>query len=158
MASLSAQATGGLPPAQVVDAAEHAISADSDGVVRARWNAALKSDPDDREALLGLASLARGTYAFETPDTLLTRLLALGGPEPDAWTVQARLGLYRVANAMGDIPPLRFAAPRCHRRCAAHRGPNGGDRGAHRLRQHARLQHERAHGNDGYHRAAPAAR
>ncbi len=102
MASLSAQGTGGLAPAQVEDAAEHAISADSDDIVRARWNAALKADPDNREALLGLASLARGTYAFETADTLLTKLLALGGPEPDAWTVQARLGLYRVANAMGD--------------------------------------------------------
>ena len=102
MASLSAQTTPGHTPAQVVDAAEHAISADSDGVLRARWTAALERDPADREALLGLAALARGTYAFETADTLLTRLLARSGSEPDAWTVQARLGLYRVANAMGD--------------------------------------------------------
>jgi tetratricopeptide (TPR) repeat protein len=98
---LSAQ-TPPRTPAQIVDAAEHAISNDSVDVARARWTATLERDSGDREALLGLATLARGTYAFETSDTLLTRLLVLSGPEPDAWTVQARLGLYRVANAMGD--------------------------------------------------------
>ena len=42
-------------------AAEDAVSADSDGVLRARWSAALRRDPGDREAVLGLATLARGT-------------------------------------------------------------------------------------------------
>ena len=102
MARLSAQSTPAQSPAQIVDAAEDAISGDSDAVVRACWTAALRRDPGDREALLGLASLARGTYEFETPDTLLTTLLTRSDRGPDAWSVQARLGLYRVANAMGE--------------------------------------------------------
>lgn len=52
--------------------------------------------------MLGLATLARETYDFDPADSLYSALLARGGANPDAWTVQARLGLYRVANGRGD--------------------------------------------------------
>ena len=89
-------------PDQIAQGAERALHDDSADVARARWQATLARDPADREAMLGLATLDRATYQFETADSLFSALLARGGAEPDGWTVQARLGLYRVAFARGD--------------------------------------------------------
>jgi tetratricopeptide (TPR) repeat protein len=87
----------------IVRAAERAVQDDSAQVAGERWRAALQRDSTDRAAALGLATLARQTYDFETAELLLTRLLRHGGSAPDGWTVQARLGLYRVANSRGDV-------------------------------------------------------
>ena len=92
----------GPSPARIVDAAEHAVQDDSAEVARVRWTAALRRDPGDREALLGLATVARATYAFETADSLLGALLARSQPGPNGWTAWARLGRFRVANGRGD--------------------------------------------------------
>jgi CHAT domain-containing protein/tetratricopeptide (TPR) repeat protein len=89
-------------PRAIVLAAERAVTDDSAELPSARWRAALARDSSDREALLGLATLARMTYDFPAAERLLGRLLAGGSAAPDRWRVQARLGLYRVAFAEGD--------------------------------------------------------
>jgi CHAT domain-containing protein/tetratricopeptide (TPR) repeat protein len=89
-------------PADVVRSAERAVQDDSVRVVQTRWRAALRRDSTDREATLGLATLARVTYDFESAERLLGGLLARAGSAPDGWTVHARLGQYRVANSTGD--------------------------------------------------------
>jgi tetratricopeptide (TPR) repeat protein len=99
----SASAQSGEPsPGSIVKAAEHAVYDDSAGTVEARWRTAAARNPADREAMLGLATLARETYAFATAESLYSVLLAGAAHPPDAWTVQARLGLYRVSNSRGD--------------------------------------------------------
>jgi tetratricopeptide (TPR) repeat protein len=100
-ASASAQSAGPSPGA-IVNAAEHAVHDDSAGTVEARWRAAAARNPADREATLGLATLARETYDFARAESLYAVLLAGQRNPPDAWTVQARLGLYRVSNSRGD--------------------------------------------------------
>ena len=86
----------------VVHTAERAIADDSAAVVTARWLAALRRDSTDRVAALGLASLARLTYDVAAAERLFTGMLARSGPTPDEWSIQARLGLYRVALGLGD--------------------------------------------------------
>ncbi|MEZ0332622.1 MAG: CHAT domain-containing protein, partial [Gemmatimonadales bacterium] len=98
--SAAAQAVG-LEPRVVVHTAERAVSDDSLETVRARWSAALAGDSTDRAAALGLGSVSRLTYDFAAAERYFTSLLARGG-SPDEWSVQARLGLYRVALATGD--------------------------------------------------------
>jgi CHAT domain-containing protein/tetratricopeptide (TPR) repeat protein len=77
------------------------VSDDSLEAVGARWSATLARDSSDRAAALGLGTLAQLTYDFPAATSLFHRLLA-DTPTPDAWTVQARLGLYRVALGQGD--------------------------------------------------------
>lgn len=92
-----------LDPERVVRTAERALQDDSLERVSARWRAALERDATDRAAELGLATIARQTYDFERAERLLSGLLARAGDRPDGWTVRARLGLYRVANARGNV-------------------------------------------------------
>jgi CHAT domain-containing protein len=101
VARLAAQTTD-RSPAQLAHAAERAVHDDSADAVSARLTASLRRDPGDREALLGLAVIARSTYRFETADSLFSRLLARSGGAVDRWSVQARLGLARVAGGLGD--------------------------------------------------------
>ncbi len=89
--------------ASIVRAAEHAVQDDSVQAVTARWRAALARDSADRAAALGLATIARQTYDFGAAERLLNGLLTRSGPASDEWTVHARLGQYRVANATGDV-------------------------------------------------------
>lgn len=86
----------------VVQTAERALADDSATVVTARWLEAIRRDSNDRVAALGLASLARLTYDFAAAGRLFAGMLAGSGPTPDEWSVQARLGLYRVALGQGD--------------------------------------------------------
>ena len=86
----------------VVQTAERAYADDSAAAVTTGWVAALRRDSTDRAAALGLATLARLTYDFAAAERLFNGLLARSGPKPDPWTVQARLGLYRVALGGGD--------------------------------------------------------
>jgi hypothetical protein len=81
----------------VVWTAERALADDSAAVVTARWLEAVRQDSTDRVAVLGLASLARLTYDFAAAERLFAGMVARSGPTPDEWSVQARLGLYRVA-------------------------------------------------------------
>ena len=86
----------------VVQSAERAVADDSTATVTARWLAALKRDSTDRVAALGLGTLARLTYDFATAERLFGGMLGRGGSRSDEWTVQARIGLYRVMLAQGD--------------------------------------------------------
>ena len=89
-------------PRDVVQSAERAVQDDSVAAVRARWSEALRRDSADRAAALGLGSLARLSYDFATAERLLSGILARAGGRVDRWTVQATIGLYRVANATGN--------------------------------------------------------
>ncbi len=102
MARLAAQTPADRSPAQVAHAAERAVYDDSAGAVTARLETALQRDSGNREALLGLAVIARSTYRFEAADSLYGILLARSGGAVDQWSVQARLGLARVAGGLGD--------------------------------------------------------
>ena len=89
-------------PRDVVQSAESAVQGDSVAAVKARWTAALQRDSSDRAAALGLGTLARLTYDFAAGERLFTGIIDRAGPTLDPWTVQAKLGLYRVANATGN--------------------------------------------------------
>ena len=99
--AVSAQQTS-PGPRDVVQSAERAVQDDSVAAVRARWTEALRRDSTDRAAALGLGSLARLSYDFATAERLLSGILARAGGSVDPWTVQATIGLYRVANASGN--------------------------------------------------------
>jgi tetratricopeptide (TPR) repeat protein len=92
--------SAGMRARDLVHAAERAVSDDSVEVVRTRWRQALGRDSTDRAALLGLGSLARMAYDFPAAERLFQRMLTT--PGGDEWSVQARIGLYRVALAGGD--------------------------------------------------------
>jgi CHAT domain-containing protein/tetratricopeptide (TPR) repeat protein len=100
LASPAAAAQGGAR--DVVQTAERALADDSAAAVTARWLTAIRRDSTDRGAALGLASLARLTYDFAAAERLFTGMLTRSGPTPDPWSVQARIGLYRVAHAGGN--------------------------------------------------------
>jgi CHAT domain-containing protein/tetratricopeptide (TPR) repeat protein len=89
-------------PRDIVQSAERAIQDDSVAAVRDRWTEALRRDSTDRAAALGLGSLARLTYDFAAAERLFSGILARAGASVDPWTVQARIGLYRVANSSGN--------------------------------------------------------
>ena len=89
-------------PRDIVQTAERAIQDDSAAVVRARWIEALRRDSTDRAAALGLGSLARLTYDFAGAERRFSGILGRAGGTVDPWTVQAKIGLYRVANARGN--------------------------------------------------------
>ena len=98
---VGAAAQGGPSPRDIVQTAERAVSDDSASVVRARWTAALGRDSTDREAILGLGSLARLEYDFPNAERRFQQVLRLS-PGTDRYAVQGRLGLYRVALAEGN--------------------------------------------------------
>jgi CHAT domain-containing protein/tetratricopeptide (TPR) repeat protein len=102
IAAPAAAAQGGGSARDVVQTAERALADDSSAAVTARWIEAIRRDSTDRAATLGLATLAHLTYDFPTADRQFTALLSRAGPAPDPWSVQARLGLYRVALAQGN--------------------------------------------------------
>lgn len=89
-------------PRDIVRSAERAVEDDSAATVRARWTEALRRDPADRAAALGLGSLARLGYDLATAERLFSGILDRADTVVDPWTVQARIGLYRVANAGGN--------------------------------------------------------
>jgi CHAT domain-containing protein len=113
------------PARAVVLRAQRAVETDSADILGARWREALVRDSTDHEARLGLATLARWTYDFPTAERHFTGLLPAPGRAPDGWAVQARIGLYSVANARGQQRVadsiLRIASTEAHRL---------GDRGA----------------------------
>jgi CHAT domain-containing protein/tetratricopeptide (TPR) repeat protein len=97
-----AAAAQNIGPRDIVQSAERAVQDDSVAAVRGRWTEALRRDSADRAAALGLGSLARLTYDFGTAERLFRGILDRAGGTVDPWTVQARIGLYRTANASGN--------------------------------------------------------
>lgn len=94
--SLAAQAM----PRDAVDMAVRAVESGRPGSVAAQWRSRVASNPSDRVAILGLATLARLTYRFD--DALrLYRRVANRGPE-DSVGVWALLGEAMVLEAQGD--------------------------------------------------------
>lgn len=75
-------------PRQVVAAATRAVEVDSVRQAARRWAAAPASD---REASLGLATLARLTYRWDEADRRYRLLLPASGPPADPVQVQAAL-------------------------------------------------------------------
>jgi len=93
-----------------VRVATHAVETDSVAPLEAKWQRKLNASNQDREALLGLATLARLTYRFERADTLAQQLLGstdavapLSGT-PDDYTIMARIA---VASLIVGRSPLR---------------------------------------------------
>ena len=76
----------------VVRRALLAVEGDSIAPVRAAWSARLEHDSADREAVLGIATLARLTYDYPTSDRLYAQLFAADSLRPDAYAAYARLG------------------------------------------------------------------
>jgi CHAT domain-containing protein/tetratricopeptide (TPR) repeat protein len=98
---VSARQTG-PGPRDIVQVAERAVQDDSVAAVRARWTETLRRDSTDPGAALGLGSLARLTYDFAAAERIFGGMLARAGDRVDPWTIQARIGLYRVANSSGN--------------------------------------------------------
>lgn len=80
-------------PAQVLQHALAAVEGDSVAQVRARWEGILERTPNDRSALLGLASLDRLTYRYAGAEERLARLTG-----DDDWALYAKL-----ERAHGDL-------------------------------------------------------
>jgi hypothetical protein len=89
---VGAQAPGSEPPRAVIRHATAAVEGDSITAVAARWRRTAAHTPPDRSALLGLATLARLTYAYASADSLYGLLSADSGSVPDAAAVYAALG------------------------------------------------------------------
>lgn len=66
-----------------------AVEGDSAGALRSRWSSALRRDPANRTALLGLGTFARLTYDYAAADTLLWQVIELRGD--DAFADYARM-------------------------------------------------------------------
>ena len=91
--ALAAQRNGvpaGDDPRSIVRAATRAIEGDSAARLESRWRARVNRRPDDRPALLGIATLARLRYDYPSSETMYRRLIA---GALDGYTVYARLGL-----------------------------------------------------------------
>jgi CHAT domain-containing protein len=84
------QAPDARDPAAAVRIATRAVEGDSAGRVRARLNARVRRDGNDRAALLGLATLSRLEYDYPAAESAYRRLAA--GPR-DRVTAYAHLGL-----------------------------------------------------------------
>lgn len=87
-------------PDAVILEATRAVEAGSAAAVRARYAARLRQSAADRDASLGLATVARLTYEFDEAERLYQRLIA-GMPLADPHAVRARLGLAQAMDAHG---------------------------------------------------------
>ena len=79
-------------PRTVVRDATRAVEAEHGAQLRAVWQARLERGPDDRAALLGLATLARLAYDYSAAEELLSRLIAADVATPGRFTAYALLG------------------------------------------------------------------
>ena len=87
-------------PDAVVREATRAVEAGSAAQARARYADRLRRSAADRDAILGLATVARLTYEFDEADGLYRRLTA-GVPPSDPHAIRARLGLAQAMDAHG---------------------------------------------------------
>src|SRR5262245_908345 len=77
-------------PRATIREATLAVERDSAGPARARWEAAARANPSDRQALLALATLARLTYRYGDAEKLYAALIDTQPVDP--WSVYARIG------------------------------------------------------------------
>src|SRR5687768_15645029 len=84
----------------VVAEATRAAEAGKSAEARARYSERSRRNAGDRDALLGLATVARLTYEFDEADSLYRRLIA-GVPLSDWHAIRARLGLAQAMDAHG---------------------------------------------------------
>ena len=83
-------AQAGDDPRSIVRAATRAIEGDTAKRVEPRWRERVNRKPNDRPALLGLATLARLRYDYPSSEAMYRRLIAGG---TDSYAVYAHLGL-----------------------------------------------------------------
>ena len=99
-------ATAGVEPPSsaraVIREAVRAVEGDSVGRVRARWATRRRTDPGDRTAALGLATLARLTYDYANAERQYAALSA--APASDAVARYALLGAGWAAYSRGQNP------------------------------------------------------
>src|SRR5688500_998521 len=95
----AAQPAAANPDAMVREATR-AVEAGSAAQARARYADRLRRSAADRDAILGLATVARLTYEFDEADGLYRRLTA-GVPPSDPHAIRARLGLAQAMDAHG---------------------------------------------------------
>ena len=93
------------PPAEprpdaVVREATRAVEAGSAAQARTRYAERVRTSAADRDAMLGLATVARLTYEFDEADRLYRRLTN-GVPLSDPHAIRARLGLAQAMDAHG---------------------------------------------------------
>jgi hypothetical protein len=88
-------------PAALVLHATYAVEGDSVAAVRARWQARLASDPLDRAALLGLATLSRLTYDYPRADRFYHMLTAGDSTQPNRFGIGRRGRRWNRRQAVG---------------------------------------------------------
>src|SRR5688572_12091292 len=87
-------------PRAVVVRATRAVQGDSAEPVRRSWTAQLERDPANRDAALGLATIARLTYDYPTAERFYRSLL-VDSALADRHVALARLGLARGLEGRG---------------------------------------------------------
>ena len=92
LAVLLAGADPGAHARAVLDTARLAVAGDSTRAVAARWEARLRAAPDDRAALLGLASLDQLARDHDVAVRRYRLLHASDSVSPDIWAAYARIG------------------------------------------------------------------
>ena len=100
VAPRSAALPGGVSPDAVVHEAARAVEAGSAAQARTRYAERLRVNGADRDAMLGLATVARLTYEFDEADRLYRRLTN-GVPLSDPHAIRAHLGLAQAMDAHG---------------------------------------------------------
>src|SRR5688572_1131812 len=100
VASQTAAQPSGSNPDSVVREATRAVEAGSAAQARARYAERVRRSAADRDAMLGLATIARLTYEFDEADGLYRRLMN-GVPLSDPHSIRARLGLAQAMDAHG---------------------------------------------------------
>ena len=80
-------------PRTVVTIATKAVRDSTDAQLRAEWQAALNQPVTRREALLGLATIARLTFDYDAAEQHYQKLFAPEGGHRDGYDIQARIGL-----------------------------------------------------------------
>ena len=78
-------------PAEVIRAAERAVTTKRAAAVRMQWVARLRREPSNRLARLGVASFARLAYDYPAADSFAAPLLARPGTRPDGIAAWARI-------------------------------------------------------------------
>ncbi|HEX6533124.1 MAG TPA: CHAT domain-containing protein [Gemmatimonadaceae bacterium] len=91
------------PPRAVVLSATAAVERDSAAIVERRWRSWLREHPDDRAAILALATLARLRYDFPEAEQLYDRLIPWAGRATDGYAAYAALGRAQELQGRGMV-------------------------------------------------------
>ena len=89
-------------PRAVVEAATAAVRDSSDARLRSQWQAALNRPAVRREALLGLATIERLTFEYDSAERHYRQLFAPRGAPRDGYDIQARIGLGLARETQGE--------------------------------------------------------